>query len=58
MKRFTQNFIFNFSTLKKTNINLGSINKRIKTQRILNKVKYQFSNENLTSRQIDIKISE
>lgn len=58
MKRFTQNFIFNFSTLKKTNINLGSINKLIKTQRILNKVKYQFSNENLTSRQIDIKISE
>lgn len=58
MKRFTKNFIFNFSTFKKTNNNFGPTNKHVKNAKVLNKLKYEFSNENLTSRQIDLKISE
>lgn len=44
MKRFTKNFIFNFSALKKTNYNLGTIGRnQIKRQDVVRKIKFEFS---------------
>lgn len=43
MKRFTKNCIFNFSALKKTNYNLGTIGNHIKRQDVVRKIKFEFS---------------
>ncbi len=54
MKRLTKNIIFNFYSFNKINYNF--INN--KHASLTKKIAYKFSKQNISSREIDIKINE
>lgn len=59
MKRLTQNIIFNLSSLQKGKCNVRLPKRRsFVSSSLLGRVDFKFSNENMSSREIDLKISE